>query len=322
MTPLYPEITPFQTFWLATENTHQVYIEQSGHPQGIPVIFLHGGPCSGTKPDHRRFFDPDRYHIILMDQRGCGLSTPFGRLEDNHTQGLIDDMEAIRQKLGLNQWLLFGGSWGATLALLYAEHHPDKIMGMILRGSFLARKTDMDWFFSSETGVSKLYPERWQILETTLKPKDLQTPFDAMVEQVFSEDPKIAQAATKQWQDWGGQVALGNEFQLSDTQPSEKDILQTRMELHYAKHHYFIDENQILTYCHRLQHIRTILIHGQLDLTCPLESAWRLKEALPHAELIILPNSGHIAKGDEMVDALVQATDRFADQPHPQTHDI
>ena len=146
MKQLYPEISPFHTFYLQTESVHRVYVEQCGNPAGIPAIFLHGGPCSGTKPDHRRFFDPECYHIILMDQRGCGLSQPFGELAGNTTQDLLADMERIRQQLRIEQWLLFGGSWGGTLALLYAQQYPDRVLGMVLRGVFLARKMDMDWF--------------------------------------------------------------------------------------------------------------------------------------------------------------------------------
>ena len=311
MNTLYPEITPFHTFFLTTNSNHQVYVEQSGNPAGIPVIFLHGGPCSGTKPDHRRFFNPERYHIILMDQRGCGLSTPFGELQHNTTQDLIADMEQIRQQLGIRQWLLFGGSWGGTLALLYAQQYPQTVSAMILRGVFLARQADIDWFLHPDNGVSRIYPQRWQALQACLA-DSAENVLTRLCERVFGDNRVLAEQAAQQWQAWGGQVALGNDFQYSEQPVSERDLLQVQMELHYAKQGYFIDENQILENCGILQTIPTIIIHGQQDLTCPLEAGWRLHQALPQAEYVVLPNSGHIAKGEEMIDALVTATDKMA----------
>jgi proline iminopeptidase len=311
MNTLYPEITPFHSFFLTTTSNHRVYVEQSGNPAGIPVIFLHGGPCSGTKPDHRRFFNPERYQIILMDQRGCGLSTPFGELQHNTTQDLIADMEQIRQQLGIQQWLLFGGSWGGTLALLYAQQYPQTVSAMILRGVFLARQADMDWFLHPDNGVSRIYPQRWQALQVCLA-DSVENVLTRLCERVFGDNRALAEQAAQQWQAWGGQVALGNDFQYSEQPVSEHDLLQVQMELNYAKQRYFIDENQILENCGILQVIPTIIIHGQQDLTCPLEAGWRLHQALPQAEYVVLPNSGHIAKGDEMIDALVSATDKMA----------
>jgi proline iminopeptidase len=311
MNTLYPEITPFHSFFLTTTSNHRVYVEQSGNPAGIPVIFLHGGPCSGTKPDHRRFFNPERYQIILMDQRGCGLSTPFGELQHNTTQDLIADMEQIRQQLGIQQWLLFGGSWGGTLALLYAQQYPQTVSAMILRGVFLARQADMDWFLYPDNGVSRIYPQRWQALQVCLA-DSVENVLTRLCERVFGDNRALAEQAAQQWQAWGGQVALGNDFQYSEQPVSERDLLQVQMELHYAKQRYFINENQILENCGILQTIPTIIIHGQQDLTCPLEAGWRLHQALPQAEYVVLPNSGHIAKGDEMIDALVSATDKMA----------
>jgi len=310
MKTLYPEILPFHTSLMETGGLHRVYVEQSGNPAGIPVIFLHGGPCSGTKPDHRRFFDPERYHIILMDQRGCGQSLPFGEIQGNTTQDLLDDMERIRQQLRIEQWLLFGGSWGGTLALLYAQQHPKRVLAMILRGVFLARQADMDWFLGK--GVNLIYPQQWQdflsCIPTSAGTDLLQGLYDA----VFGDDDEAARRAAKQWQAWGGQVALGNDYQDSDEAVSDQALKQVRMEVHYAKNAYFIAENQILENCAALQDIPTIIIHGQNDLTCPLEAGWRLHQALPQARYIVLPNAGHVARGEEMIDALVSATDEMA----------
>ncbi|MGZ4957947.1 MAG: prolyl aminopeptidase [Methylomonas sp.] len=307
---LYPEILPFHTFFLETGCTHRVYVERSGNPAGIPVIFLHGGPCSGTKPDHRRFFDPERYHIILMDQRGCGKSEPFGELQGNTTQDLIDDMERIRQQLRIEQWLLFGGSWGGALALLYAQQHPQRVLAMILRGVFLARQADMDWFLGN--GVNRIYPQQWQDFSSSIPATAGTSLMQGLYETVFGNDDAAARRAAQQWQAWGGQVALGNDFSFSDQPIDDQALMQVRMEVHYAKHGYFIAENQILENCAVLQDIPAMIIHGQNDLTCPLEAGWRLHQALPHAQYIVLPNAGHIAKGEDMIGALVSAADEMA----------
>ena len=310
MKTLFPEIQPFHTFLLPTGSRHQVYVEQSGNPAGVPVIFLHGGPCSGTKPDHRRFFNPERYHIILLDQRGCGLSQPFGELQDNTTQDLLADLERIRTELHIKQWLLFGGSWGGTLALLYAQQHPQRVLGMILRGVFLARQTDMDWFLGH--GVNRIYPQQWQALLASIPQNFQDNVLTGLNAAIFGDDEAAAKSAAKQWQNWGGLVALGAAEFCTDAEPiSEKSLQQVKMELHYAHNHYFIADKQILDNCGILQNIPTIIIHGQNDLTCPLESGWLLQQALPQAQFIVLPNAGHIARGAEMLDALVSAADEM-----------
>ncbi|MGZ5057042.1 MAG: prolyl aminopeptidase [Methylobacter sp.] len=314
MKTLYPEIQPFQTLFLNTDSKHSVYVEQSGNPDGIPVIFLHGGPCSGTKPDHRRFFNPELYRIILFDQRGCGLSLPFGELENNTTQDLIDDMERIRHQLGIEQWLVFGGSWGGALALLYARQHKDKVMGLIVRAVFLARQQDFDWF--AKDGAGRVYPEQWQRLIESVPEQGADNLVQNLCDVLWGDDEVAQRRAAKEWMAWGAQVSLGNDYQPSPKgeHATEKMVKQVRMELHYAKHRYFIAENQILDNCECLTEIPTVIIHGRYDLVCPMESGFSLHKALPAAEYIILPNAGHIAQGKEMINALVAATDRFAEQ--------
>jgi proline iminopeptidase len=313
MKTLFPPLDPYHAFFLETAMQHRVYIEESGNPDGIPVIFLHGGPCSGTKPDHRRFFNPEIYRIILMDQRGSGLSLPFGDVEYNTTQDLINDMEQLRQQLAIKQWLLFGGSWGAALALLYAQQYPDYVSGMILRGTFLARQSDLDWFL--EFGVGRIYPEQWQRLVSSNPDHSNKHLIDALYTGICSDDEVTKRRIAKAWMGWGAQVALGAEYnpELVSEHVTEKDVKQVLMELHYAKHHYFIVENQILENCQVLANIPTVIIHGRYDLVCPMEAAVKLHKALPHAEYIVLPNAGHIAKGEEMINALVNATDKMAE---------
>jgi proline iminopeptidase len=312
MKSLYPEIEPFQQFYLDYDPPHRVYVEQSGNPAAIPVIFLHGGPCSGTKPDHRRFFDPSRYHIILMDQRGCGRSEPFGELRNNTLQHLLDDLQQIRKQLRIEQWLLFGGSWGATLALSYAQRYPQHVAAMILRGSFLARQTDMHWFLLD--GANRVYPQAWQKLLDSVGEQDARQLLPKLCAAVFGVDEAAALNAAAAWQAWGGQVALGNAYQADLAAESDaKALLQVRMELHYARNAYFLQEDQLLQHCALLQSIPAWIIHGRNDLTCPLEAGWRLHQALPQAEFQVLPNSGHIASGEEMIDALVSACDAAAE---------
>lgn len=305
---LYPEIEPFQTFFLETASQHKVYVERSGNPEGIPVVFLHGGPCSGTRPGQRCFFEPEKYHIILFDQRGSGLSLPFGELEKNTTQDLIEDMERIRKQLNIKQWLLFSGSWGSALALLYAQQFTECVSGMIIRGVFLARQQDLDWFIKE--GASRLYPEQHQTLMESLPEQTVQSLYVTL----WGEDEVAVRRVTKEWINWTSQVALGEVYQR-EKQPehiTEKMVAQVKMELHYAKQNYFISENQILENCQVLQSIPTVIIHGQYDFVCPMEAGLSLSKALPQAEYKVLAHAGHIAHGDEMIDALVTATDQMA----------
>jgi len=315
MNVLYPPLAPFKTFHLAVTEGHSIYVEQSGNVSGIPVIFLHGGPCSGTRPSHRQFFNPDFFHIILFDQRGCGQSKPFGKIAGNTTADLIADMEAIREYLSIGTWVLFGGSWGAALALLYAQQFKERVEALVLRGVFLARRQDMDWFIKA--GANKIYPELFEDLLAALPEHAVNERVERLYQTVFGADEKAAIKAAQAWEAWGSQLAVGADYNGEEASgDAEKLLAQVKMELHYAKNNYFIEDNQILNQCGTLTDIPAVIIHGRQDLVCPLEAAWSLARALPQADFNVLPAAGHIAQGDAMVDALVTAMDDLTKEPN------
>ncbi|MEN8259464.1 MAG: prolyl aminopeptidase [Pseudomonadota bacterium] len=315
MKTLYPAIEPYNTFYLDTGTWHRVRVEECGNPSGFPVIFLHGGPASGCKPDHRRFFDPVKFRVILFDQRGSGLSMPYGELENNTSQDLVEDMERIRRKLQIDRWMLFGGSWGGALALLYAQHYPENVAAMIVRGVFLARQCDLDWFVKD--GVNRIYPEHWQRLRSCL-PDEGQggDPIQALCRCLWRDDELARLRAAKEWLAWSSHVALGNDYdpESEENLHAHKILLQVRMEMHYARNRYFLEEDQILANCDRIPQIPMVIIHGRDDLVCPLEAGYSLHQRLPWAEFRILPNAGHVAQGEVMIDALVSATDAIAER--------
>ncbi len=307
MKTLYPALEPYATYNLETDSLHRVYVEECGNRFGLPVLFLHGGPASGCKPQHRCFFDPDKYRIILFDQRGSGRSTPKGRLVDNTTQHLVSDMETIRRKLGVDQWLLFGGSWGAALALLYAQEHPDRVTGLIVRGVFLARRRDLQWFIGD--GVNRIYPEQWRRLVSCIPENERDDLIEALQRRLHGSDELAQRRVSREWEAWGSQVSLGHEFVFANTETPVPDLIhQVRIEMHYANNAYFLEENQILDRCDRVPSVPITVLHGRFDLVCPVESAYLVHQRLPAAKLEILANSGHVARGEEMIDALVRAT--------------
>ncbi len=310
---LFPSIEPFATQWLETGDGHEVYVEQVGNPNGTPVIFLHGGPGSSCKDHHRCFFNPEKFHIILMDQRGAGRSRPSGRLKDNTTKHLILDLEMIREKLSIEKWLLFGGSWGATLALLYAQKYKKNVLALILRGTFLARAIDADWFFKD--GANRLFPEAWQRFTQHISTSERKDVLRAYYHRLGIDDAQVQQEATREWDAWGGAVVLGEEFNADelDGEVPETAIAQARIETHYAMNHYFIEENQILDNAIRLRDLPCTIIHGKKDFMCPIESSFSLAQTLPEARLIALANSTHLAHGEEMIDALVSAVESIFD---------
>jgi proline iminopeptidase len=319
MRELYPPVEPYAVHPLDVGGGHSVYVEECGNPAGIPAIFLHGGPGGGCKIYQRSFFDPTKYRAVLFDQRGCGRSKPHGLLEHNKTWDLLADMETIRERLGIEKWLLFGGSWGSALALLYAQQYPERVSGIVSRGTFLARQADLDWYIKD--GVNRIYPERWAELQDTLHNSKAQNgsggaeDLIAAFHHILHGPDELAQRrAARAWSVWGGQVALGEDFTLSDPEghvPAHV-LHQARIELHYGFHRYFVEENQILRDCPLIPKVPVILIHGRRDLVCPVEAAYTLQKHLPFAELRVLPTAGHIASNPEMTSALVQAADDLA----------
>lgn len=314
MHPLYPAIKPYTSFQLPVDTLHTLYVEESGDIDGIPVLFIHGGPGAGCSPEDRRFFDPEKYRIILFDQRGSGRSTPHAELENNTTQHLIDDIEAIRQHLGIDKWVLFGGSWGSTLSLLYAQQHPQTVMGMILRGIFLCRKRDLLWFY--QDGASHIFPDYWQDF---IEPVALANRSDmiAAYYAMLTGDNELAKMnAAKHWSIWEGRCA---------TLRPNSDIVETfsnihlamslaRIEAHYFINDSFIAENQIIDNMSVLAEIPATIVHGRYDIICPLDNALALHQAWPGSELHIVREAGHASRDPGILDALVRATDELADE--------
>ncbi|MDF9392067.1 MULTISPECIES: prolyl aminopeptidase [Methylococcus] len=313
MKPLYPPIEPYASHRFDLGDGHQVYVEECGNPDGIPAVFLHGGPGSGCRHHHRSFFDPERYRAILFDQRGCGRSTPHGAVKNNTTRHLLGDLEAIRERLSVPRWLLFGGSWGAALALLYAQAFPEQASGLVLRGCFLARKRDVDWFVRD--GASRFHPESWQRFIDNFDSKEKAHLVRAIHCRLNGADELEQRRMAREWWLWSSRVTLGQAFTPTDDEPLPAGALaQCRIELHYAAARYFIKEGQILEDCSKISHLPATIVHGRKDLVCPPEAAWLLHRALPRSELMILPNSGHLAQGEEMTDALVRALDSMAEK--------
>lgn len=315
---LYPEITTPISYELAVDSPHKLYVEECGNPQGIPVIFIHGGPGSGCNENHRRYFDPNKYRIVLFDQRGCGRSTPHGCLDKNTTQDLIADMETIRTYLKISRWVLFAGSWGVTLALLYAQTYKERVFGMVLRGSFLASQRDLDWFFKD--GVSRLYPELWKGFSTRLaKLNDKESLIECYHRCLFADDRELNALAAMAWLEWTDSIVTWSlpQTNLEDVKQNmakdevDKIIRKVRLEAHYAINHYFLNDGQLLKNCFKIKDIPTILVHGRRDITCPVESSWRVHNVLEKSELRILPDAGHLAGEPDMIDALVVATDEL-----------
>ncbi|MFP4279150.1 MAG: prolyl aminopeptidase [Halochromatium sp.] len=309
---MYPPIDPFATERLAVGQGHELHLEQCGNPAGIPAVFLHGGPGAGCGPSHRRFFDPKRYRIILFDQRGCGHSTPHASLEHNSTWDLVADLERIRAHLGIERWLVFGGSWGSTLALAYAETHPERVSALVLRGIFLCRAEEIAWFY--QQGANWIFPDHWQDFLAPIPAHEQHDLLDAYHRRLTADDPATRLTAAKAWSIWEGRCAtLLPDKSIRSTFSDERLALSlARIECHYFVNQAFLRPRQLLAEAWRLREIPGVIVQGRYDLICPLRSAWELAAAWPNAALEIIDDAGHAAFEPGIVRALVAATDRLA----------
>ncbi len=308
MYKLYPEIKPYATHRLPVASPHQIYIEECGNPDGLPVVFVHGGPGAGCEAYHRRFFDPNVYRIVLFDQRGCGRSTPHAELAGNTTQALVADMETIRQHLNIDRWVVFGGSWGSTLGLVYAQSHPERVQGLILRGIFLCRPHEIEWFY--QQGASRIFPDYWEDYLRPIPEAERGDMVRAYYKRLTGDDEVARMAAAKAWSVWEGRAAtLRPSKSVIDHFANPSTALSlARIECHYFMNDSFLEPDQILRDARRLAGIPGIIVHGRYDIVCPVENAWSLRRAWPQAQLNIIPDAGHSASEPGITDALVKAT--------------
>lgn len=319
VTNLYQECTQYRDEMLKVSSLHHIYYEECGNATGIPVVFLHGGPGSGCNPTQRRFFDPAHYRIILLDQRGCGRSTPRGEVRENTTNDLVNDIEAIRHHLGIARWHVFGGSWGSTLALAYALKHTEHIISLTLRGIFLSRQSELSWFLSE---VKNFHPESWYKLCEYLpanKRHDMFATFEALV---FSDDKTVSIPAASAWNAYESNMMSllprENNTNTASKTPSENitdgevELARARVQIHYIKHMCFVGERDLLLEAsQKLSHIPTTIVQGRYDMVCPPISAWQLAQAMPHAKFLMVADAGHSAMEVGITSALVNATDHY-----------
>ncbi|MDI1309647.1 MAG: prolyl aminopeptidase [Methylotenera sp.] len=308
---LYPEVNEFQKFYLKTGNFHEIYYEVCGNPNGSPVVFLHGGPGSGCSPTQRRFFDPAYYRIILIDQRGCGRSAPQGEIVDNTTDDLVNDIDAIRAALNIDKWLVFGGSWGSTLALAYALAHTDRVTGLILRGIFLSRPTELSWFLGQ---VQAFFPEPWESLCTYLPANERHNPIEAYEKLIFSDDIKLSIPAAIQWNNFESSIMtlLPRQADPSSETNGAVELARARVQIHYIQNNCFVGERDLLAEVRdKLAHIPTDIVQGRYDMVCPPITAWKLSQAMPHASFQMVEDAGHSAMETGITSALVAATEKF-----------
>ena len=310
---LYPPLEPYDTGALRVSDLHTIYFEQSGNPQGKPVIFLHGGPGGSSLPVFRQYFDPAKWRIVIFDQRGCGRSTPHAELRENTTWDLVSDIETLRSHLKISQWVVSGGSWGSTLSLAYSQTHLDRCLGLILRGIFLLRRKEILWFY--QEGASYLFPDAW---EDYLQPIPLDERADllsAFYRRLTSDDAQIRQEAARAWSVWEGTTSRLIPDPKSQSRFADAEFADAfaRIECHYFINRGFLEpDDQLLQNCDRIRHLPTVIVQGRYDVVCPMTSAWDLHKALPDAELVVVPDAGHSMMEPGICSALIEASDRFA----------
>lgn len=309
---LYPPIEPYKSGHLDVGDGHQVYWELCGNPEGKPAVFLHGGPGAGCSPDHRRQFDPERYNILLFDQRGCGRSRPHASLDANTTWHLVADMERLREMIGAESWLLFGGSWGSTLALAYAEKHPERVSALILRGIFTVRRSEVLWFY--QEGASWLFPDRWEGFLAPIPEEERGDLIAAYRRRLTGADPAAALEAAKAWSRWESEtITLLSDPSLAETYTGDHFATAfAGIENHYFSHGAWLEEGQLLRDAGRLHGIPGVIVQGRYDVCTPPRTAWELHQAWPEAEFHMIPDAGHAFNEPGILDRLIRSTDRFA----------
>lgn len=310
---MYPKIAPYDSGFLDVGDGHRVYYERVGTPGAMPALFLHGGPGGGCSPDHRRLFDPARYDVLLFDQRGCGRSTPHAGLEANTTWHLVADIERLRVLTGVEKWVVLGGSWGSTLALTYAETHPDRVRALILRGVYTVTKAELDWYY--RFGVSEMFPEKWERFQAPIPEAERGDMIAAYRKRLTSQDAAIQMEAAKAWTIWEGEtITLLPEAETSDTFSDGSFALAfARLENHYFTHHCWLEEGQLLRDAGKLRGIPGAIIHGRYDMPCPVRTAYNLHRAWPDAAFHLVEGAGHAGSEPGIQDRLIRETDRFAD---------
>ena len=309
---LYPELEPFDHGHLAVDGHHEVYYEQCGNPDGKPVVFVHGGPGGGAGAAYRRFFDPSAYRIVLFDQRGCGRSKPYASLQDNTTWHLVDDIERIREHLSIERWQVFGGSWGSTLALSYAQTHPERVTELVLRGIFMLRRKELLWFY--QEGASNVFPDAWEKYLAPIPEVERGDLMSAYYRRLTSDDEQTRVEAARAWSIWEGTTSLlyQDDDKIAETGADDFAVAFARIESHYFVHGGFFEaEDQLLRGVDRVRHIPTVVVQGRYDVVCPARSAWDLQRAWPESELVIVEDAGHSAFEPGIRSALLDATDRF-----------
>ena len=311
---LYPEVQPYQKGMLDVGDGHRLYWELSGNPDGKPVVFLHGGPGGGSSPEHRRQFNPDRYKILVFDQRGCGKSTPYASLEHNTTWDLVEDIEKLRTEVSkVDKWQVFGGSWGSTLSLAYAEKYPDRTTELVLRGIFLFDQYEIDWMYK-EGGASQVYPDKFEEFVALIPEEERGDLVEAYRRRLTSDDKEEQLCAAKAWSKWEGDIVtlLPSPETIEHFTSPKVAVAVSRIENHYMANRGWLEEGQLLEGARRLKGIPGVIVQGRHDTCTPPVAAWRLKEAWPEVELNLIPDGGHLFSEPGNLDALVRATDRFA----------
>lgn len=314
MRALYPPVEPFDRLRLKVSDVHELYVEQSGNPDGVPVLFFHGGPGGGSDPVHRRYFDPARYRIVLFDQRGAGRSSPHACLDENTTWDLVADAERIREHLDVERWHVFGGSWGSTLSLAYAATHPDRVISLALRGIFLLRKAELRWFY--QEGASFVFPDAWERYLAPIPDDERGDLLAAYHERLTSEDEGTRLAAARAWSVWEASTSrlLVDESLVQRCSADAFALALARIESHFfVNQGFFESDGWLLQQVDRFRHVPTTLVQGRYDMVCPTRSAYDLAKVWPEAQLVIVPDAGHASSEPGIVDALITATDRYAD---------